>query len=114
WKISASVGSGQRIPSFTDLYLNQPPGNVGNPDVQPESAWEYEANVEYNKGTFHAKAGAFYRNITDFIDWVRPNNSVPYSPINFGENKVYGLDLSLRQQFYLNANQQFGYRLSYN
>ena len=28
WKIAASVGAGQRIPSFTDLYLNQLPGNA--------------------------------------------------------------------------------------
>lgn len=114
WKVSASIGSGQRIPSFSDLYLDQAPGNVGNPNVQPESAWEYEANIEYHKGTFHATAGAFYRNITDFIDWVRPNKNLPYSPVNFGENKVYGIDVHLRQQFYWSNDQEFGYRLSYN
>ena len=37
WKLSASAGSGQRIPSFTDLYLNQAPANVGNPTIQPEN-----------------------------------------------------------------------------
>src|SRR5690606_25390348 len=30
WKLSTSIGAGQRIPSFTDLHLNQLPGNVGN------------------------------------------------------------------------------------
>ncbi len=113
WKISASIGSGQRIPSFTDLYLNQPPGNVGNPEVQPESAWEYEASIRFDKNGFAAQAGAFYRNVTDFIDWVRPNENTPYSPLNFGENKIYGVHVRAHQQFSWGPDQQLGYRISY-
>lgn len=114
WKISASGGSGQRIPSFTDLYLNQPPGNVGNPEVQPEDAWAYDANIRYQRRGLSVQAGAFYRDITDFIDWVRANDSVPYSPVNFGENKIYGMYVRMEQQFSLGQNQQFGYQVSYN
>src|SRR5690606_19441233 len=49
WKISTSIGSGQRIPSFTDLYLNQLPGNIGNEFLKAEKAWNYEGNIQYNK-----------------------------------------------------------------
>ncbi|HLW40389.1 MAG TPA: TonB-dependent receptor [Brumimicrobium sp.] len=70
WKVSASAGSGQRIPSFTDLYLNQLPGNVGNPNILPEDAWAYEANVQYSAKGLTAKAGYFYRSISNYIDWV--------------------------------------------
>ncbi len=114
WKISASIGSGQRIPSFTDLYLNQPPGNIGNPEIQPENAWEYEANIRFDKNGFVAQTGAFYRNVTDFIDWVRPNEHTPYSPLNFGENKIYGVYARAHQQFSLGNHQQLGYRISYH
>lgn len=114
WKLSASAGSGQRIPSFTDLYLNQPPGNVGNPAVQPENAWAYDANVRFHKNGLSLEAGAFYRDISDFIDWVRPNDSVPYSPVNFGENKVLGAYIRLTQQFSVGQKQQLGYQVSYN
>lgn len=114
WKIAASLGSGQRIPSFTDLYLNQAPGNVGNPNIQPESAWEYEASVTYMNAGFSAKTGVFYRNITDFIDWTRPNPNTPYSPVNFSENKIYGIYVRMQQEFYFNKDQKFGYQLSYN
>ncbi|HET8572919.1 MAG TPA: TonB-dependent receptor [Edaphocola sp.] len=114
WKISASAGSGQRIPSFTDLYLNQPPGNVGNPEVQPEGAWAYDANVRYHGHGLSVQTGAFYRDITDFIDWIRSNDSVPYSPVNFGENKIYGMYARMEQQFSLGRNRQFGYQVSYN
>ncbi|WP_187477998.1 TonB-dependent receptor plug domain-containing protein [Amniculibacterium sp. G2-70] len=114
WKFSASVGTGQRIPSFTDLYLNQKPGNVGNPDLQPENAWQYEANIRYVKNNFNFQAGYFQRDITDFIDWVRPNTSVPYSPINFGKNRVQGMYARIQQQFHLGESQSIGYKLSYN
>lgn len=114
WKISTSIGSGQRIPSFSDLYLNQRPGNVGNDSLQPENAWNYEANVQYNKGSLQFKTGYFYRNITDFIDWVRENPSQPYSPNNLGTNQMQGIYGRLQQDFALAGEQSFGYELSYN
>ncbi|WHF52529.1 TonB-dependent receptor [Chryseobacterium gotjawalense] len=114
WKISTSIGSGQRIPSFTDLYLNQRPGNVGNALLQPESAWNYEGNVQYNKGNLQFKTGYFYRNITDFIDWVRDNPSQPYSPYNLGQNKMQGMYARLQQDFKVTDTQSFGYDVNYN
>ncbi len=114
WKISASLGSGQRIPSFTDLYLNQKPGNVGNPNLQPENAWQYEANIRYSKNNLTLETGYFKRDISDFIDWTRPNSTVPYSPLNFGKNKTQGFFGRIQQQFSINTNQRIGYKLSYN
>src|SRR5690554_739128 len=114
WKVSTSIGSGQRIPSFTDLYLDQRPGNVGNELLQPENAWNYEGNIQYAKNNFQAKAGYFYRSITDFIDWMRNDSSEPYSPTNFGENKMHGVFGRVNQDFNLVNNQSIGYQVSYN
>lgn len=114
WKISTSIGSGQRIPSFTDLYLNQRPGNVGNELLQPENAWSYEGNVQYQKGNLQFKTGYFYRRITDFIDWVRENPTQPYSPYNLGQNKIQGIYGRLQQDFNLSDRQLIGYDVSYN
>lgn len=114
WKISTSIGSGQRIPSFTDLYLNQRPGNVGNDLLQPENAWSYEGNVQYQKGNLQFKTGYFYRRITDFIDWVRENPTQPYSPYNLGQNKIQGIYGRLQQDFNLSDRQLIGYDVSYN
>lgn len=114
WRISTSIGSGQRIPSFTDLYLNQLPGNIGNASLKPENAWSYEGNVQYRKQTFTVQGGYFYRNITDFIDWIRSDASNPYSPVNFGSNKMQGLYVRLFQTLNLGSNNSFGYKLSYN
>src|SRR5690606_1882746 len=71
WKLVAHTGTGQRIPSFTDLYLDQRPGNIGNPNVVPEQAWHAEGGIKYTGQRLMAQAHYFYRNIDDFIDWVR-------------------------------------------
>lgn len=114
WKISANIGSGQRIPSFTDLYLNQRPGNIGNELLQPESAWNYEGNVQFNKGNVQFKTGYFYRTTNEFIDWVRENPSQPYSPENLGQTQMEGIYARLQQDFKVTDTQSFGYDLSYN
>lgn len=114
WKISGTVGSGERVPSFTDLYLNQLPGNIGNAEIQPESAWNYEANIQYNKKSLKIQTGYFYRSISDFIDWVRADASEPYSPVNFGKNKIHGIYGRIQQNFDLGAKQSLGYHISYN
>ncbi|HLS31858.1 MAG TPA: TonB-dependent receptor [Flavobacteriaceae bacterium] len=114
WKISTSIGSGQRIPSFTDLYLDQRPGNVGNELLQSENAWNYEGNIQYQKGNLQFKTGYFYRNIDDFIDWVRDDASEPYSPVNLGNNKMHGIYGRIQQDFELGNQQSIGYQVSYN
>ncbi len=114
WKISTSIGSAQRIPSFTDLYLDQPPGNVGNPKLQSENAWQYEVAVDYSTGRIRAKTGYFYRDISGFIDWIREDESQPYAPYNLGDNKIQGIYGRLSQQVLLVGRHNLGYRMSYN
>lgn len=114
WELSASVGSGQRIPSFTDLYVDQRPGNVGNASIQPENAWSYDFNLRYDKSTFSFKAGYFYRHVSDFIDWVRTSPSEPYSPVNFSKNNMHGLYGRVEKGFALGKQQHIRFKLSYN
>lgn len=114
WKISASVGSGQRIPSFTDLYLNQLPGNIGNPHLQPENAWNYEGNIQFHLNSLLINTGYFYRDVHDFIDWVRNSPLLPYSPMNFGTIKVQGIHVRIRQSFTFKHAQKLVYFVNYN
>jgi len=94
WKLVAHTGTGQRIPSFTDLYLDQRPGNIGNAQVMPEKAWHAEWGIKYADQRLIAHANYFYRNIDDFIDWIRENPDMPYQPTNFSENRVHGVSAS--------------------
>lgn len=114
WKLAACVGSGQRIPSFTDLYLNQLPGNIGNPKLQPENAWDYEANLQFHKKIFRMEVGYFYRDVQDFIDWVRVSPLEPYSPHNYGNIKIQGIHARIRQNFHFKHAQHLNYFINYN
>jgi len=94
WKLVAHAGTGQRIPSFTDLYLDQRPGNIGNPLVQPESSWHAESGIKYADSRAVAHLGYFYRNTDEFIDWVRLSQDEPWQPNNFQRNRTHGLAFS--------------------
>ncbi|GHE42069.1 TonB-dependent vitamin B12 receptor [Sphingobacterium griseoflavum] len=98
WQLTAHSGTGQRIPSFTDLYLDQRPGNIGNPTVRPEEAWYIEGGIKYNDGRLFGQAHYFYRDINNFIDWVRPAAGTPYQPLNFNGNKVHGATALINYQ----------------
>lgn len=114
WKLAFNAGSSQRIPSFTDLYLNQRPGNIGNPNLTSENAWQYELSLQYKQESFQVQGGYFYRNISDFIDWVRNSAAVPYQPQNFGNNKIQGFNVSVGQSLSLSNKSSLNYQLSYN
>ncbi len=70
WKLKASTGRAFRLPSYTDLYYRDP-GNVGNPNLKPESAWSYEGGLEWNRtGRFKASITAFQMREQNVIDYV--------------------------------------------
>lgn len=99
WKMMFSAGSSQRVPSFTDLYLDQKPGNIGNPNVAPEEAYQVEIGSKYQTENFQANAFVFYRDIADFIDWVRVTEGEPWQPHNTKTNQTLGVNASARYQF---------------
>ena len=96
WKAVLSAGTSQRIPSFTDLYLDQRPGNIGNPNLDPEQAYQVDLGGKYVSDRFSADAFVFYRDISDFIDWVRDTNQTPWQPENASSNKTTGFNSSVR------------------
>ncbi|WP_188505848.1 TonB-dependent receptor plug domain-containing protein [Parapedobacter pyrenivorans] len=94
WKLVGHTGMGHRIPSFTDLYIDQRPGNIGNPLLQSESAWHAEGGLKYADNRLMAHIGYFYRNMNDFIDWVRTSTNEPWQPHNFQRNRTRGFTFS--------------------
>ena len=114
WKIVVNAGSSQRIPSFTDLYLNQRPGNIGNPELRSEDAWQVESALKYQRNGLTAHIGYFQRHINDFIDWVREDASTPYQPFNMGKNKVNGINSNIAYNFGSVGHTQYQLNLGYN
>jgi len=98
WKVFANAGTGQRLPTYTDLYY-EGPTNIGNPELKPEAAQYAELGLKYRKGWVEAQASGFYRHITNYIDWVRAASSDPWQPQNFQTVNTAGGALLLRTDF---------------
>lgn len=58
--------------------------------------------------------GYFYRDITDFIDWVREDATHPYSTMNYGSMKMHGIYARIQQDFKVAKQQSIGYFVRYN
>lgn len=93
WKLFASATSGQRLPTYTDLYYKGP-SNIGNATLRPEYAYYAEGGTQYNRNGLLARAAYFYRRSADFIDWVRPTATDPWQPQNFQTINTQGITLT--------------------
>lgn len=112
-KLAASSGSAQRIPSFTDLYLDQRPGNLGNPTLVSEHAWQHEISGTFRHQSFGMRGGYFHRSVQDFIDWVRQDPEEPFQAQNMGENRVDGLYASIESSYEFHSKASLSGELSY-
>ena len=114
-KIVGNIGTSQRIPSFTDLYLNQRPGNIGNPDLDSENAFQAELGLKISKKAFSFNANYFYRKISNFIDWIRMIDTEPWQSNNFGNLITNGINMrsnysaDLGKEAKLNINLAYSY-----
>ena len=93
WRLFANVGTGQRLPTYTDLYYKGPT-NIGNDLLQPEKSVYAEGGLKYNSNRLVMNASYFVRRIDNFIDWVKAQQTDPWKPENFSEVNTKGLTLS--------------------
>lgn len=112
-KVVGNIGTSQRIPSFTDLYLNQVV-NIGNPDVQPENAFQSEVGFKFRKNDFSFEGNYFYRNINDFIDWIRSEDSDPWISNNFGDLITNGINIRSTYKLKTSEVSGFNFMLGYS
>lgn len=81
-KLFSSYTTGQRLPTYTDLYYRGPL-NIGNSELKPELSSNFEAGVSVSNAYLSVKGSYFYRHTSEFIDWVRENDTLPWQPRNF-------------------------------
>lgn len=113
FRLVGNIGSSQRIPSFTDLYLDQRPGNIGNTDVVPEDAFQSEIGLKLNKGSLQINSFYFYRTINNFIDWTRSQTTDPWEANNTGKLFTHGLSIQTGWNQKLTENSSLSLRLAY-
>lgn len=93
WRVFANVGTGQRLPTYTDLYYKGPT-NIGNDQLKPEKSKYAEGGIKFNKDRFALNASYFVRRIDHFIDWVKTLQTDPWQPQNFSQVNTKGFTLS--------------------
>jgi iron complex outermembrane receptor protein len=92
WKLRASASRAFRIPTYTDLYY-QDPANFGSPNLKPETAWSYEAGADWRPGhAFRVSATVFQRRESDDIDYVRRSTADPWQATNIARLRFTGVE----------------------
>ena len=93
-KLRGGVSRAFRVPSYTDLYYHDP-GNLGNPNLKPESAWSYEGGADYRlTDRIKLQATLFNRRDRDVIDYARSSPAGPWQALNVDRLNFTGLETS--------------------
>ncbi len=91
-KLRAALGYGFRLPTYTDLYYSDP-STIGDPNLKPESAWNYEAGADWFVGSrSYLSFTGFYSRQHDTIDYVRPNANSPWQASNLTGLRYAGVE----------------------
>lgn len=93
WRAFANIGTGQRLPTFTDLYYKGPT-NIGNDQLSPEKSRYAEGGIKFNNERMALNASYFVRRIDNFIDWVKTLQAEPWQPQNFSRITTRGFTLT--------------------
>lgn len=86
--VRASAGKSTRIADFTERYNNYnkalvTSGNIGNPDLHAEKAWNLEAGTDYFIGSGWKLSATFFTKYYDnLVDWI----NTPYSAMPRKDN----------------------------
>lgn len=108
-KLRAAVGHGFRIPTYLDLYYKDP-STLGNPNLKPESAWNYEGGVDwYPTPRLAASLTGFYSSQKNTIDYTRASPADPWQASNLPGLHFTGIEGSLLWE----ANRSQNLRLSW-
>jgi iron complex outermembrane receptor protein len=94
WKLRASASRGFRMPTYTELYY-QDPANFGSPLLRPETAWTYETGVDWiPRDRVRVSAAVFERRETNNIDYVRTSLADPWRAVNLTRLNFRGVEVT--------------------
>ncbi len=91
-RLFASFGKAFRVPSFTELFYNDPV-TVGNPDLKHEETINYELGFRVNNKFINSTISLFRKEGKDIIDWVRIEGDQPWSVRNIAEVNTNGFEI---------------------
>ncbi len=108
-KVKGSASRAFRLPTYTDLYYHDP-ANVGNPDLKPETAWDYEGGLLWDRGgRLRAEGTLFHRREKNDIDYVRSSAADIYHAANIQSLNFTGVEAMLEVRLPRRQRLQFAY-----
>jgi len=93
-ELNASVGSGVRFPSLSELFFTGTTGRgtvIGNPNLEPERSLNVEGGIRYYSSVVRAAAYIFRNQISDYVERVEvaPDE---WTFINLTEGTIDGFE----------------------
>jgi iron complex outermembrane receptor protein len=96
WKLRGSAGYGFRLPTYTDLYYNDPT-TISNPTLKPESAWSYDGGVDWYAGRKTAvSVTGFLSRQSNAIEYLRNSSADKWQASNLAQVRLAGVEASLQ------------------
>jgi iron complex outermembrane receptor protein len=108
WSLRAHASRNYRLPTFNDLFWT----NGGNPNLNPETAYQTEAGVSYNNKSFKFYLTGYYNDITNMIRWL-PDGFGIWRSENTLEVETYGIEAMLNYTYKINDEQAFFFNSNY-
>ena len=93
-KLRGALGYGYRLPTYTDLYYSDPT-TLGNPRLQPESAWSYEGGVDwFPRPQVQVSVTGFTSSQHNSIDYTRASAAARWQATNLANFRYSGVEAS--------------------
>ncbi len=116
--LKTNISKHYSLPVFDDLFWAEDAFAIGNPDLEPEYGWNYEAGIKntlvVNGLVLKNELTVFQNRIKDLIIWM-PSINGKWSPANYNNSVTSGLEFSGSFNKYLKNEKQiaisycFGY-----
>lgn len=94
--LTANLGRAFRAPTLLERYFDGPHdvgSDIGNPDLDPETSWNFDLGVKLQSERASAFASAFYNRIKDFIVKVPVPGTSDFQWRNVTDVSLRGLEL---------------------
>ncbi len=93
WKLYASWNKALRVPTYTDLFTNNP-AQQGDLNLKPERNSTFKVGTRFRTHGFEAMVSGFYSHGTNMIDWVYETAaSTKYHAMNIGKLDNMGFNV---------------------
>lgn len=88
-ELKATVGKGFRYPNIREMYMSTPQ----NPDLEPESLWNYEIGFSQQLGSVSYGINLYYIDAENLIASVARQGATPLN-MNTGETENSGVEIT--------------------